>query len=123
VEISQTEFNNWLSSDKFKEPTTENDLYTIIILFFKRIRTIISVENHHKKYWNPSQIVDILNDSAEWEGINLYFSYFDAQWYVHNTKRTTKEDILQLPRVEQRFKSIYRHHASDYFNDNLKELL
>lgn len=112
--ISREEFNKWVESDKFKEPTTENELYTTIITFFKRIKRIPK-ENHKKKFCGTQQILAILNQAAKDTNVKVYFSEDDGQWYIHDIPGiTTREDILNLPLIVTRFSYLYRFEPMEY---------
>ena len=119
IGISREEFNKWVESDKFKEPTTKNGLYDIIFVFFKRIERIPK-ENHKHKFDGRRQILAILNRAAKDTAVKLYFTESDGQWYIHDIpEETTKDDILNLPLVAERFSKIYRFYSKKYsYQDN-----
>ena len=100
--------------DPFQIPSNPDELERLIGWFFARLRVIVSVENHHMKFQNPGQLLDILHEAAETEGIQVGFSWSDGQWHLEYARN--QGDILRLPQVIRRFGKIYRFHASEYTN-------
>ncbi len=124
-EIVGRDFEKWRKGDKIKPPMEPGEWDEIIINFFLAIYKIIAVENHTKKYQGKKQIVDILNEAAEVENVNLEFFEVDGEWGIHDTGYTV-DDLLGLKRVQYRFSRIYRHHAQDYIHksdEKVKEML
>jgi len=72
TKITKEQFEEWKESDKFKTPTTENELYNLLYLFFGRIRRIIEKENHTLKFDGKRQILSILHKAAQLEGVNVF---------------------------------------------------
>jgi len=112
--ITKEQFEEWKESDKFKTPTTPNELYNLLYLFFGRIRRIIEKENHTLKFDGKRQILSILHKAAGLEGVKVFFTERDGEWFIHNTPETTKEDIENLSRVVERFSKLYRHEAKEH---------
>lgn len=125
MDISDEDFKRFRSGDKFKAPEHPDELYLMVISFFHDIHEIVSKHNHFLKYDGRKQVMDILNDAAVAEGINLTFAEQDGEWGLLDTGYT-KEDFLSLPQIKHRFSRIYRHHAKEYSygdEEDIKELI
>ena len=105
-------FSSQRQGNPFDIPETPDDLEMMVGWAFDRLRVIITIENHVLKFDGPKQILNILQDAALIENVDVEFSWDDGQWFIEHFGG--KEDVLGLPKVIKRFGMIYRRHASEY---------
>lgn len=117
AEIMGEDFEQWRRGDKIITPSTPNEWDELIINFFLTIHKIVAKENHTQKYDGVRQVIDVLNDAATVEGINLFFFECDGEWGLRDTGYSL-HDLIRLDDLAYRFSRIYRHQALDYrYND------
>ena len=100
---------------------SESD-YTKIFNFFTDIFEIVALQNLTLKFDGPKQILEIVNEAAEVEGLNLKFDEKNRIWILLDTNYT-REEFNSLHVLKKRFSKIYRHHAMDYAKGERRELL
>jgi hypothetical protein len=125
VEIKGKDFEKWRKGDKLHTPQTPNEWDELIINFFLSIHKTVAKENHIHKYDGKQQVIDVLNDASDVEGINLKFFEKDGEWGLLDTGYS-REDLLRLSDLAFRFSRIYRYHAKDYSTgakEDIKELI
>jgi hypothetical protein len=105
-------FDEQRKGSPFDFPENPDELEMMNAWFFDRLRVIVSVENHTKKFDGIQQIFDILGDAKEIENIKVDIIYLNGQWFIADAGGPN--DILALPRLLKRFGKIYRFHAKDY---------
>lgn len=111
------DISKYRRGNPFDVPTHPDQLELMLGWIFDQVRVIVIIENHHHKFDSPDQVLEILHDSAEIEGVDVEFSYSDGQWNLE--RAGSKEDILNLPKVIKTFSRIYRHNALDYVESGL----
>ena len=101
--------------DPFDFPESPDELELMVGWFFDRLRVIISIENMSPKFDGIHQVLDILQDAADINNINIKFDHHNGQWYINGIEGITEDkDILHLPSVLKTFSRLYRHHATKY---------
>lgn len=113
---------NFRRGNPFDIPKNPNDIELMLGWFFDQIRVIVSHENHHHKFDGVQQILDILAECSKLEQINVFFIESNGQWYLLDSELTTKEDILNLPKLAYRFSKVYRHRAKEFSNGDNEPL-
>ena len=77
-----------------------------VSLFFTRIDSIISKENHIYKHPGDEKILEILNSISEELGLSIYFFQEDGIWLI---SEEIEIEVFCLGEIEKRFRKKYRH--------------
>jgi hypothetical protein len=96
-----------LNIDPFDIPESPDEIELYVGWFFDRIRSIVSIENSHRKFGNVNEILAILGAAAGDMGMDVKFTYYTdiGQWYIEFGDAT---DSPNLPHLAKHFGLMWR---------------
>jgi hypothetical protein len=96
-----------LNVDPFDIPESPDEIELYVGWFFDRIRSIVSVENSHRKFGNVNEVLALLGASAGDMGMDVKFTYYPdiGQWFIEFGDAT---DYLNLPHLAKHFGLMWR---------------
>lgn len=96
-----------LHLDPFDIPDTPDDIELHVGWFFNRIRSIVTIENSHRKFGSMSEVLLLLGVAASDLGMNIKFTYYKniGQLFL---EFKYAEDYLNLPHLAKHFGMLWR---------------
>ena len=96
-----------LNIDPFDIPETPDEIELYVGWFFDRIRSIVAVENSHRKFGDMKEVLVLLGVAAGDLGMSISFKYYEdiGQLYL---EFNDAGDYLNLPHLAKHFGLLWR---------------
>ena len=96
-----------LHIDPFDIPETPDEIELYVGWFFDRIRSIVAVENSHRKFGDMKEVLVLLSTAAGDLGLSITFTYYEdiGQLYL---EFNNAGDYLNLPHLAKHFGLLWR---------------